>query len=119
MDFTSVIDRYLAAWNERDPQRRRAAVDDLWAEGGTYTDPLVAAEGREAIDATIAAVQGQFPDFTFRPGQTSDAHHHLGRFTWELGPDGGAAVVVGFDVAVLDDDGRIRDVLGFLDKVPG
>ena len=27
-------------------------------------------------------------------------------------------VIVGFDVVVLDDDGRIDTVLGFLDKVP-
>ncbi|GAA2814711.1 nuclear transport factor 2 family protein [Saccharopolyspora taberi] len=119
MNFDDVIARYLAAWNERDPQRRRAAVDDLWTEDGTYTDPLAAAAGRDAIDATISAVQGKFPDFTFRPGPTADSHHNIGRFTWELGPEGGAAVVVGFDVAVLDESGRIKDVLGFLDKIPG
>jgi hypothetical protein len=28
------------------------------------------------------------------------------------------AVVVGFDVAVATDDGRLRDVHGFLDRVP-
>jgi hypothetical protein len=28
-------------------------------------------------------------------------------------------VVVGFDVAVTGDDGRLATVLGFLDKVPG
>jgi hypothetical protein len=28
-------------------------------------------------------------------------------------------VVVGFDVAVAGDDGRLATVLGFLDKVPG
>lgn len=119
MSFDDVIDRYLATWNERDPQLRRKAVGELWTEDGTYTDPLAVAEGPDAIDATIAAVQSQFPDFTFRAGPTSDAHHNIGRFTWELGPEGGEAVVVGFDVAVLDDTGRIKDVLGFLDKVPG
>jgi hypothetical protein len=47
-----------------------------------------------------------------------DAHHNLARFTWELGQDGAEAVVVGFDVAVLSEDGRLREVHGFLDKVP-
>jgi hypothetical protein len=28
-------------------------------------------------------------------------------------------VVIGFDVAVAADDGRLATVLGFLDKVPG
>jgi hypothetical protein len=47
-----------------------------------------------------------------------DAHHQQARFTWGLGPDGAEPLVVGFDVAVTDGDGRLRTVLGFLDKVP-
>ncbi|GLZ08978.1 hypothetical protein Acsp03_64440 [Actinomadura sp. NBRC 104412] len=97
---------------------RRAAVDDLFTEDATYTDPLSAVEGREAIDAMVGAVQQQFPDFAFRPAGEVDAHHDLARFTWELGPEGGEATVVGFDVAVLSGDGRIAKVHGFLDKVP-
>jgi hypothetical protein len=46
-----------------------------------------------------------------------DAHHDQARFTWELGPDGDA-IVIGFDVAQRDADGRLALVLGFLDKVP-
>ena len=40
------------------------------------------------------------------------------RFTWGLGPADAEPLVVGFDVVVLDDEGRIDTVLGFLDKVP-
>jgi hypothetical protein len=47
-----------------------------------------------------------------------DAHHDQLRFTWELGPAGQEAPVVGFDVAVVDGSGRIRTVLGLLDRVP-
>ncbi|WP_190820332.1 nuclear transport factor 2 family protein [Saccharopolyspora pogona] len=115
---TDLLDRYIATWNERDADKRRAMVDELWANEGTYTDPLADVQGREAVDATIAAVQAQFPDFVFRPGEVFDAHHDIARFTWELGPAGGEAVVVGFDVAVLDENARIRAIHGFLDKVP-
>ncbi|MGP4016838.1 nuclear transport factor 2 family protein [Saccharopolyspora sp. 5N708] len=118
MSSNELLDRYIAAWNERDAIKRRAAVDELWTAEGTYTDPLADVEGREAIDSVIAAVQGQFPDFVFRAGEVFDAHHNIARFTWELGPADAEAVVVGFDVAVLDDNGRIRNVHGFLDKVP-
>ncbi|MFR9776555.1 nuclear transport factor 2 family protein [Micromonospora sp. MS34] len=112
-----VIDRYLESWNETDPARRRALIDEVWAEHGRYTDPLADAEGRDAIDATIAAVQGQFPGLRFSAGPV-DAHHHIARFTWTLGGDGTEPLVVGFDVAVLTDDGRIAAIHGFLDKVP-
>lgn len=117
-DFNAVAARYIEAWNETDGAARRKLIDELWAENGVYTDPLCVAEGRDDIDATIAAVQGQFGGLVFTLGGNVDGHHDIARFTWNLGPEGGEAVVVGFDVIVVDGDGRIREVHGFLDKVP-
>jgi hypothetical protein len=114
-----VIDRYIACWNQTDPGLRRKLIDEVWAQDASYTDPLGEATGREAIDATIAAVQEQFPGFSFALLGPVDSHHHQARFTWGLGPDGAAPVAVGFDVAVAGDDGRLATVLGFLDKVHG
>ena len=54
----------------------------------------------------------------FRLAGPVDVHHDQVRFTWHLGPEGQAAPAVGSDVAVTDDNGRIRTVLGFLDRVP-
>jgi hypothetical protein len=115
-----IVEKYLAAWNETDPAKRRALVDEVWAENGSYTDPLADVRGRAEIDGLIGAVQQQFPGFVFTLGGTVDAHHDQARFTWQLGPAGAAeAPVVGFDVAVLDGAGQIGSVYGFLDKVPG
>ena len=111
-------DRYLAVWNETDPAARRAAVAEVFSIDARYTDPLGAAAGHEAIEATVAAVQARFPGFRFRLSGPVDAHHDQLRFTWELGPGGQEAPIAGFDVATVDDDGRIRTVLGFLDRVP-
>ena len=113
-----IIERYIAAWNETDPARRRELVDALWAQDGSYTDPLADARGRAEIDGLIGAVQSQFPDFVFTLGGPVDAHHDQARFTWHLGPDGGEPVVIGFDVAVVNGGGQLRSVYGFLDKVP-
>ena len=114
-----IVERYIAAWNEKDAQRRRGLVDALWAEDGSYTDPLADARGPAEIDGLIGAVQEQFPGFVFTLGGPVDANHNQARFTWHLGPAGdGEPVVIGFDVAVVNRDGRIRAVHGFLDKVP-
>ena len=113
-----VIERYIASWNQTEPQLRRKLVDEVWAQDATYIDPLAEAHGRDAIDATIAAVQAQFPGLTFTLLDSVDTHHRQARFTWGLGPDGAEPLVVGFDVAVADSDGRLTSVLGFLDKVP-
>ncbi|MCO1594750.1 nuclear transport factor 2 family protein [Micromonospora sp. RHAY321] len=116
--FHELAERYIAIWNETDPARRRQDIDDLWAPEGRYVDPLAVAEGREAVDATIAAVQSQFPGMTFRLAGPVDGHHNQVRFTWELGPESGEAPIAGFDVAVVDGNGRLTQVLGFLDRVP-
>ncbi|MGY1815767.1 nuclear transport factor 2 family protein [Blastococcus sp. SYSU D00820] len=113
-----LADRYLAAWNETDPGARRAAVEALFRPDARYTDPLADARGRDAIEATIAAVQQQFPGFVFRLAGPADAHHDQVRFTWHLGPEGQEAPIVGSDVVLVDGDGRIATVLGFLDRVP-
>jgi hypothetical protein len=118
-DYDSLAAGYIRAWNERDPAARRAAVGDLWAAGGRYTDPLADVAGAEAIDAVISAAQEQFPDFVFRLTGTVDGHHSQCRFSWELGPTGAPAPVAGSDVAVIGADGRLEAVLGFLDRVPG
>jgi hypothetical protein len=113
-----IIERYIAAWNEADPERRRELIDSLWAADGSYTDPLADVRGRDGIDAVIAAVQQQFPGLAFSLGGPVDGHHGQARFSWHLGPAGGEPLVIGFDVAVLDGEGRIGAVYGFLDKVP-
>ena len=116
--YDELAQRYIDTWNETDPTVRRAAVDQLYSEDARSVDPLAVAAGREAIASMIGGVQDQFPGFTFRLAGPVDGHHNQARFGWELGPDGSQAPIVGFDVAVSDESGRIQTVLGFLDKVP-
>src|SRR4051812_16178349 len=119
--MSDLLENYLATWNETDPAARRALLETHWAAAATYTDPLADAAGIDAIEATIAAVQTQFPGWVFAPSGPADAHHQQARFTWTLGPAGTSGIeapVAGFDVVVTDADGRIRTVLGFLDRVP-
>jgi hypothetical protein len=117
-DFDTVVKQYLAMWNETDPDARRAIADGICAPDVTYVDPIAAVEGRDAFHALIGAAQGQFPGHVFSPGGPVDGHHDQARFTWHLGLPGEDPLVIGFDVVVLAPDGRIRTVLGFLDKVP-
>ena len=113
-----VIARYLDCWNETDPAARRKLIGAVWAPDAEYIDPMAEAHGRDAIDATIGAVQDQFPGLVFTLAGPVDAHHQQARFTWGLGPQGGEPLVIGFDVAVTAGNGQIVSVLGSLDKVP-
>ena len=47
-----------------------------------------------------------------------DAQHDRVPFAWHLKPvAGGDTVVIGIDVGVVADDGRLRSVTGFLEPV--
>jgi len=118
-DLAELVNRYLEIWNEPDAGARERAIADVWATDGSYTDPLAAVAGHAGIAAVVSGAREQFPGFVFRLAGGVDAHHDVARFTWELAPAaGGEPLVVGFDVAVADADGRLRAVYGFLDKVP-
>ena len=116
-DIASVIDRYIAIWNETDAVRRRELIAQTWTSDASYLDPLMGAEGIDGIDAMIAGVQVQFPGYRFRRTGDVDAHHDRVRFGWELGPEAGPAMAAGLDIGTLA-DGRLRSIPGFLDAAP-
>jgi SnoaL-like domain len=116
--MNDVAERYLACWNETDSQARRKLIDEAWTESATYSDPLAEVSGRQAISELISMAQAQFPGMVFTRAGDVDAHHSQARFRWSLGPQGAESLVDGFDVIVVDAEGKIATVLGFLDKVP-
>jgi hypothetical protein len=118
-DFTAIVHRYLDAWNETDPVKRHEVLDEVLTEDAAYTDPLGAVRGRDGLDQFIDGAQRQFAGLTFSLGGTVDGHHDIARFSWHLAPAGAdEPIVIGFDVITVE-NGRISDVRGFLDKVPG
>ena len=92
--MNDLVDRYLACWNETDPEARRALIAQHWSPRPSYTDPVAAVTGRKAIEETIGAVQERFPGFAFSPVGPVDAHHQQARFTWGLGPADAEPVIV-------------------------
>ena len=116
-NFTDLVDRYIAIWNETDDERRRNLIARTWTEDSTYLDPLMRGEGRGGIDVMIRGVQAQFPGLLFRRNSEVDAHNDRVRFAWELGPEGGPALAGGVDFGVVVGD-RLQSITGFLDFAP-
>jgi SnoaL-like domain len=115
-DINAVVDAYIAMWNERDPDARRAIVADAWSVDATYLDPIMSGDGPDGIDAMVAGAQAQFPGHRFELVAGPDHHHDRVRFAWRMvGEDGGAEVARGVDFATLAGDGRLRSVTGFLE----
>ncbi|MFO1079789.1 MAG: nuclear transport factor 2 family protein [Reyranellaceae bacterium] len=115
----TIVEAYVASWNESDPARRRAAIDRAWSDNGRYRDPLMASDGPAALDAMLAAVQAKFPGFLLKRSSAIDHHNDAVRFAWSLGPAAGPPVVEGVDFCLLASDGRLASVVGFIDRMPG
>jgi hypothetical protein len=110
---------YLAAWNERDPARRKALVTKTWTDAGTYVDAHRHGEGHDGIDAMIRAAQDRFPGYQLHLISKIEAHHSYVRFSWSAGGVPGAPLyLAGTDVFVVADDGRLQSVVGFVDAAP-
>lgn len=116
--ITEVVDSYIAMWNERDPDRRRALVARTVSDDARYVDPLMESQGIEGICAMIAGAQEAYPNHHFTLVDGPDAHHDRVRFTWSLAPEGSSnPIALGVDFAIVGADARLREVTGFLAPV--
>jgi hypothetical protein len=87
---TEIVDRYIAFWNEPDPDRRRAAIEDLWAEDGAHL-----LEPPEDVAAIVS-----------RPGVGLTARLEARGHDELVAPEG-EAIGAGHDFLVLSAEGRI------------
>jgi SnoaL-like protein len=117
-NFEQLASRYIETFNEADPARRRAALQELYTNDAAYVDPHHELTGPAQIDEFIAATQERFPGYRFTLGSPVDAHHDQARFNWNAtAPGDTEPAYVGFDVIVAD-DGRVCNVYGFMDRAP-
>jgi hypothetical protein len=107
----------VRVFNERNSDRRRAALGELYAEDATLYDPETVATGREAISEAVDSLHHMLPpDFVFTATGHAVGHNGAARLFWRAGPPDGPAAVTGTDVAHIE-DGRIKLLYVFVDPV--
>jgi SnoaL-like protein len=112
-----IIDAYVASWNETDPAKRKSALAASCATDARYRDPMMVSDGQAGLDAMLAGVQAKFPGFVLRRISKVDSHNDAVRFAWSLGPVSGPSVAEGVDFATLSSDGKLANIVGFIDKM--
>lgn len=117
-DASQIARQYLDVWNETDAGRRAALIAQTFTEDATYVDPMMQADGADALGTMIGGAQSHFAGHRFVVRGTPEGHNNRVRFSWSLAADGAAPVAYGTDIAVVAADGRIQSVTGFLDTVP-
>ena len=109
----TIIERYLATWNEADGAIRSEQARAIWAGDGRLVDPLIDAVGPDAISDAIGDLRDQMPGHSLTRTTIIDAHHHHARFGWTVNAPDGTVAVAGIDIVTLAADGRIQSATGF------
>lgn len=104
-------------FGERDPGRRRAAIDELYAEDVRFSDPEETVVGRDALERKAAGLLDRTPpDFAFAEDGPAYADAETGALAWAFGP-AGAPVARGIDLVTVR-DGRIVELRTLLLDAP-
>jgi SnoaL-like domain len=115
---TLLIRNLQDVFGENDPARRRAAIDEIWAEDGVFYDPKSGAHrGRDEIDRVAGAIRATHPAFRYRPIAEPEELGNGGRVPWVAGPPGEAPSYAGTDFLITR-DGQIAAVYLFFDELP-
>ena len=114
---TLLIRNLQEVFGENDPARRRAAIDELWAEDGVFYDPKTGVHrGRNEIDRIAGAIRATHPDSQYQPIAEPEELGNGGRVEWVAGPPGESPVYAGTDF-IIARDGRIAALYLFFDEL--
>jgi hypothetical protein len=104
-------------FGEGDPQRRRAAIDEIYTEDVVFYDPNKGVyRGRDEIDRIAGAIRATHPDFSYQPIAEPEEVGDGGRVPWVSGRPGEAPAYAGTDF-IIARDGRIAAIYLFFDKL--
>ena len=105
-------------FGENDPARRRAAIDEIFAEDCVFYDPMGGVyRGRDEIDRVAGEIRATHSDFEYRPIAEPEELGNAGRVQWVEGRPSEAPAVAGTDF-IIARDGRIAALYLFFDRLP-
>lgn len=97
-EVESLLDAYVEAWNEPDPERRGALLETALAPEAAFDGPTGTFRGRHAIGQLIDAVRSRMPGAAVeRQGPASAVPGGVIRFSWRIRTSSGCVVMEGCD----------------------
>ena len=107
----------LEVFGENDAARRRAVIDEIYAEDIVFYDPAKGVyRGRDEIDDIAGKIRATHPEFKYQPIAEPEEVGNGGRLQWVSGLPGVAPEYAGTDFIVAR-DGRITAIYLFFDKI--
>ncbi|MEV5837101.1 hypothetical protein [Nocardia sp. NPDC052112] len=138
-DLARFAERYMAQWNESDPQLRRKLIEEVWASSGAQTlvdppveiraaaanlnfaVPALEVRGHDAMAARVSRAYEMFVapgEYLFEVGVATRLPAGLIGLPWSMvSRTDGSVAGGGFEVIGLDSDGRITSDHQFIEGV--
>ena len=102
-------------FGEGDETRRRAAIEELYAEDCVLYVPPGVFVGHDALGKFAGDLRATHPHFVYTPHGKPQTLHNAGRLAWGSGPRDAAPEYTGLDVIIVR-DGKIAALYVFLDS---
>jgi len=107
----------VEVFGENDPQLRKAAIGEIYAEDAVVYAPPGSIVGHDAIDKFAGDLRSTHPHYVYTPSGEPQVLHDSGRLAWGSGPDGEPPRYTGEDF-ILARKGRIAALYVFLNSPP-
>jgi hypothetical protein len=114
----SIVEAWFAAWRPIDKAERQRLLEICWSPEGVYQDPVNAASGREAVTQLILGFHERRPGARIDLASGIDHHHGKLYYQWKMFDGDGQPLLEGIDYGELDEQGRLRCIIGFFGSLP-
>lgn len=116
INIKTVVNQYVAVWNEPSADARKRSVAQLWRSDAVHVLQSREVTGHAAIEARITTAYDDLcvtKGFAFSLAGGADegiqSHHDAVTFDVNMTPNSGGAIAwIGRIVLLLDDEGKIR-----------
>ncbi|MGH6882031.1 hypothetical protein [Hypericibacter sp.] len=112
MDATQdIAERYVAVWNETDPERRRRQIAELWTPAGQHYVDVREVRGYDALENRITGSHEKNvrdDGHRFRAAKDARRLRDVVTFHWEMLPAETETVLArGLEFLIMSEDGRV------------
>lgn len=134
-ELQSLVDRYVAIWNEPSAERRRRAVAELWTEDALHlllppeatrvaaaalsVEAVFQSRGHRELESRVTRAYEEFVaggEFSFRSRNDGQRLNDVVKFRWEMVSKKGEVAGVGLEILMLAADGRVRADYQFIES---
>ncbi|MEO1657346.1 MAG: hypothetical protein AAFR65_06460 [Pseudomonadota bacterium] len=108
--------KMMAVWNSTDEAEQRELIEAALEHNVHFVDPNHNIIGREAFFAMVQDTQKKIHGATYARASEIGVQNHFCRYHWSIHL-GDKLLMNGFDVAEVNDGGKIAKVIGFFGEL--